>query len=47
MAVGDLFEGYQASLESSSRIGRSYDEVFDTLGGSYDHYADVVRSCRR
>jgi uncharacterized circularly permuted ATP-grasp superfamily protein len=42
MAVGDLFEGYLASLESSSRIGRSHDEVFDTLGGSYDHYADVV-----
>ena len=40
MAVGDLFEGYLASLESSSRIGRSYDEVFDTKGGS-------VRALRR
>jgi uncharacterized circularly permuted ATP-grasp superfamily protein len=42
LAVGDLFEGYLASLESSSPIGRSYDEVFDTKGGSYEHYADVV-----
>ena len=42
VAVGDLFEGYLASLESSSPIGRSYDEVFDTRGGSYEHYADVV-----
>ena len=30
VAVGDLFDGYLASLESSGRIGRPYDEVFDT-----------------
>jgi uncharacterized circularly permuted ATP-grasp superfamily protein len=42
MAVGDLFEGYLASFESSGPLGRPYDEVFDTRGGSYDQYADVV-----
>ncbi len=42
MEMGDLFEGYLASLERPGRLGRPYDEVFDTRGDSYDHYADVV-----
>ena len=42
MEMGDLFEGYLASLERPGRLARPYDEVFDTRGDSYDHYGDVV-----